>query len=408
MLRSSMSPGSSQAPFIAAVGLSARMLAQSARRAGLNVAALDIFGDRDTRRYAPLWLDIGGEGLSIDRTKLFDALERTARLPRMLGFVVTSGLEPLAQELCGASRLPRFIGNSAQATAAVREPRQFFALLDRLGVAHPEVAFTRPVEPAGWLLKRTNGCGGTHIEVLAASRSMTPADAYFQRLSNGRSLSALFIGARGRASVIGFAEQFSVAAGRSPYLHIGSAGPVDLPSQVVADVTETINAIVAHTDLTGLNSIDFLLDDRHAHVLEINARPSSTMTLYETASPHEWPRGLIGCHIDACLHGRLPATLAIPATPTFAHLKAGQRTVFSPRDFVVSARFSNACFCDPQCHDIPQPGVRIGAGEPVCTLVVTQACAAAVEDELGRREAVVLQRIETCQEDADAVIPAAF
>ncbi|MDB5834148.1 MAG: ATP-binding protein, partial [Caballeronia sp.] len=51
-----MTPGTrfAQAPYIATVGLSARMLAQSARRAGLNVAALDIFGDRDTRRFAPL------------------------------------------------------------------------------------------------------------------------------------------------------------------------------------------------------------------------------------------------------------------------------------------------------------------------------------------------------------------
>jgi len=87
MHRLHMTPGirSSQAPYIAAIGLSARMLAQSARRAGLNVAALDIFGDRDTRRYAPLWFDIGGEGLSIDPQRLFDALERTARLPRMRG-----------------------------------------------------------------------------------------------------------------------------------------------------------------------------------------------------------------------------------------------------------------------------------------------------------------------------------
>ncbi len=156
------------APYIAAVGSSARMLAQSARRAGLNVAALDIFGDRDTRRYAPLWFDIGGKELSIDRALLIDALERTARLPRMLGFVVGSGLEPLMQELCSASRLPRLIGNSAEATAAVREPLRFFALLDRLGIAHPDVATTRPLDTNGWLLKRADGCGGTHIEVLEA------------------------------------------------------------------------------------------------------------------------------------------------------------------------------------------------------------------------------------------------
>jgi hypothetical protein len=39
-------------PFVALAGLSARWLAQSAARAGLHAAALDIFGDRDTREAA--------------------------------------------------------------------------------------------------------------------------------------------------------------------------------------------------------------------------------------------------------------------------------------------------------------------------------------------------------------------
>jgi predicted ATP-grasp superfamily ATP-dependent carboligase len=390
------------APYIAAVGLSARMLAQSARRAGLNVAALDIFGDRDTRRYAPLWFDIGGTGVSIDRTLLFDALERTARLPRMLGFIVGSGLEPLVRELCSASRLPRFIGNSAEATAAVREPRRFFALLDRLGIAHPDVATTRPADTNGWLFKRADGCGGTHIEVLEALGATPPADGYFQRRAAGRSMSALFIGARGKAAMIGFAEQLSMPAGNFPFLHTGSIGPVEPPLQVAADVTEAVNAIVAHTDLVGLNSIDFLLDGNSFQVLEINARPSSTMTLYETAAPETWPLGLIACHVDACIDGRLPA----PA-PTATRVRAGQRVLFAPRGFVVSGSFSDACFSDPSCHDVPQPGTRIGAGEPVCTLVVTQSSTStsAVRDELERRSALVLQRIETCHEDTDAVIP---
>jgi uncharacterized protein len=388
-------PHPANAPFVAAVGLSARMLAHSARRAGLNVAALDIFGDRDTRRYAPLWFDIGGEGLSIDPQRLFDALRRTARLPRMLGFVTGSGLEPLARELGNVARLPRFIGNSGEATAAVREPRRFFALLDELGIAHPEIAFTPPATLDGWLAKRADGCGGTHIHPASASYG---AGAYFQRMAPGRSMSALFVGARREARVIGFAEQSSVTAGSLPFLHAGSIGPIDLPASVTASITRAIEAIVPRTDLSGLNSLDFLLDGDTFQVLEINARPSSTMTLYETASPDAWPRGLIGCHLDACLEGRLP-----PPERPGVRARAGQRVVFSPRDFVVPPRLSDACFADTACHDVPQPGARIGHGEPVCTLLVTGASVAAVRDELGRREALLLQRIETCHEDTDDV-----
>jgi predicted ATP-grasp superfamily ATP-dependent carboligase len=404
MRRPFMAPGSrsAQAPYIAAVGLSARMLAQSARRAGLSVAALDIFGDRDTRRYAPLWFDIGGEGLSIDPQRLFDALERTARLPRMLGFVAGSGLEPHMRELCSASRLPRFIGNGADATAAVREPRRFFALLDRLGIAHPEVSYLPPSDPAGWLFKRADGCGGTHIEALDSKLDKDAANGYFQRLAAGRSMSALFLATRRKASVIGFAEQLTQSAGNRPFLHTGSIGPADLPLQVMADVTAAVGSIVSNADLTGLNSIDFLLDGDTFQVLEINARPSSTMTVHETAARQEWPRGLLACHLDACLDGLLPT----PSSPFPAATgsKAGQRVLFAPRGFVVSSAFSDACLGDPACHDVPQPGARIGAGEPVCTLVVTQSSLSAVRDELERREALLLQRIETCHEHNDAVL----
>ncbi len=59
-----------------------------------------------------------------------------------------------------------------------------------------------------------------------------------------------------------------------------------------------IAALCARTGLTGINSCDFLLDGDAFELLEINTRPSSTMTLYETASPDAWPRGLLACHIE--------------------------------------------------------------------------------------------------------------
>jgi predicted ATP-grasp superfamily ATP-dependent carboligase len=365
------------------------------------VVALDVFGDRDTLRYAGLWFDIGGGGLSVDRARLFDALERVARVPHMLGFIVGSGLEPFAEELARAPRLPHFMGNSAEATAAVREPRRFFALLDELGIAHPDLSFTRPDDPAGWLVKEANGCGGTHIEPAALSSPITAArQAYFQRLATGRSMSALFVAARHQASVLGFADQLTSTMGHLPFVHIGSIGPVDLPPSAVSKVDAAIRAIVSRTGLTGINSIDFLLDGDAIRVLEINARPSSTMALYEAAWPDAWPRGLIDCHIDACLHGHLPAQAHMPPAR-----RAGQRVLFAPHGFVVSRAFSDAAFADPVCYDVPHPGTRLEAGQPVCTLSVTAPSTDAVRDALEREHARLLQCIETCQESCDDVIP---
>jgi predicted ATP-grasp superfamily ATP-dependent carboligase len=393
-------------PFVAIAGLSARLFTESAAQARLNVAALDLFGDRDTRQRAKVWLDVGGEGLSVDRDKLFEALARVARLPRMLGLIAGSGLEPFARELHERAGMPRFIGNDMHAIEAVREPTRFFALLDELCVEHPEVSLTRPVDARGWLEKRADGCGGTHIRAASEFASGAPDAAatppvYFQRIAAGRSMSALFIAAGGKAVIVGFAEQLTVSHGALPFIHTGSLGPIDLPPPVASRIDAIVQAIVAKTGLVGMNSIDFLLNGNDTtSVLEINARPSSTAALYEIASPAMWPHGLLACHIDACLKGRLPQSLNA-ASGVAPQRYAAQRVAFAPRSFAVTQRLSDTLFAAPWCRDVPQPGVRIAAGEPVCTLIATAAAPARLRDELERQRARLLELMDTCQESHD-------
>ncbi|WP_210235582.1 prephenate dehydrogenase dimerization domain-containing protein, partial [Mesorhizobium sp. M1C.F.Ca.ET.176.01.1.1] len=68
------------------------------------------------------------------------------------------------------------------------------ALLDELDIPHPPVALTLPAAASGWLMKRADGCGGTHVEPLATLATLAgsgpPAQAYFQRHSRGRPMSA--------------------------------------------------------------------------------------------------------------------------------------------------------------------------------------------------------------------------
>lgn len=392
------------APFVAVAGVSARLVAQSAARAGLRVAALDIFGDRDTRAAAELWFDIGGGALAVDRTRLVDALTRLARLPDLLGWVGGSGLEPLMPQLSGEPGLPRLLGNGAETLAAVREPRRFFALLDTLRIAHPAVSFERPARPGEWLFKHADGCGGTHIRPAAQlDAADLPARGYFQRIGDGRSMSVLFIGARGRACLIGFAEQLSCAIGTLNYVHAGSIGPIGMPPAVVARIQAALDALCKRTALVGINSCDFLFDGAGFQLLEINARPSSTLALYETASPDAWPRGLLACHLDACRFGRAPssASLALAREPRWC---AGQQVLFAPAPFTVSAAFSDACANDPQCRDVPMPGTAIDAGQPVCTLLARAASASAVRRALDEQHTRVTIRIETCDEPDYAFI----
>ena len=211
------------------------MLAQSAARAGLDAIALDIFGDRDTREHALAWFDIGGEGLAIDRTRLFDALERAARMPRLLGFIVTSGLEPLMGELYRHPRLPRLIGNDAEATALGARSAAVLRAAGRAGDRASGGVLCAPRECArvarqarGRLRRRA--CRSGFVERERGGYLLSSARA------SGRSMSALFVGARREATVIGFAEQLTVTAGTLPFVHAGSLGPVDLPRETAAAI----------------------------------------------------------------------------------------------------------------------------------------------------------------------------
>jgi len=394
------------APFIAIAGLSARLFAQSARQAQWRVAALDCFGDRDTRAAVQTWFDIGtldGGGPAIDPERLVDALERVARLPRLIGWIGVGGVEPFVAELAGRRGLPAYLGNPPDAIAAVREPQRFFALLDDLGIAHPAVSASPPPAPEGWLYKRADGCGGVHVRDAAAALASGDAPTergvgYFQQRRPGRAMSALFVAARGDARVIGFSEQTSLAWRDMPFIHTGAIGPIDPPAGIVAQVTEAIRTIAARTGLVGINSFDFLLDEpaKSFELLEVNARPSSTLSIYEHAWPNAWPHGLIACHVDACAHDALPATLAPAAAD--APFRVAHEVLFSPNAFAVSAAFSDACARDDGCADVPMPRTRIAVGDPVCTLVARAPTLAALPAALAAQRERVLQRLSLCHE----------
>lgn len=377
------------------------MLAQSARRAGLQVAALDVFGDRDTRAASALWFDMAGDGLAIDRNRLVDALRRIARLPRVAGWIAGSGTESFVDELAGLRGLPPLIGNRREARGAVREPRRFFALLDELGIPHPAVSFTSPGCDGEWLMKHADGCGGTHIVPATQAGAVSASANYFQRRARGKPCSALFVAARGVASVVGFAEELSMPIDGLPFVHTGSIGPIELPRGLDAQLREAIGEICKRTGLVGINSCDFLLDENGFSLLEINARPSATLSLYEEVWAQRWPRGLLNCHLAACMHGQLPAP---PVGP--AGVCAGQQVVFAPHALVASVALSDALLGDPRCRDIPMPGTRIAAGQPLCTVLARAPTGRAVLRALDEARVRVLDRIDNPSRESSHVLTA--
>ena len=337
-------------------GVTGRALAESAARGGHPVVVLDYFADRDTCALAEACRSVvSSKELRFDRRRLLAAAAELAPPGRSAGLVYGSGFEGRIALLSRLASGRRLFGNAPDIVAAVRDPAKFFPLLDGLGLHHPEVRFSPPADPHGWLVKQPGGSGGAHVHPAEERQVRRRAGAYFQRVMPGRPCSALFLADGRRTLIVGFNEQYhSPARAGLPYLYGGAVGRVPLPPTVEADLRTRLDALVSATGLIGLNGIDFLLHEESWSVLEVNPRPTATMELYDL----DYERGLFDAHLRAC-DGELPSGVA-PARAARASTIVHATLPWQVRD-----GFSFAAWC----HDIPQPGTRFAPGDPVCSVL---------------------------------------
>jgi uncharacterized protein len=394
---------------LAVAALSARVLAQSARRAGLPVLALDLFGDRDTRAASNGWGSIGApSGLRIDPQRLADELLLASRAGTIRGWIGGAGIESLGAALheIEAQVAPLApIGNRAAVIDALRDPARFFALLDSLDVPHPPVCLAPPVPSGDWLIKDARAGGGWHIRRCQSDwpgpeATDGGADApdpghvqqrYLQQRAGGESRSLLFIADGRRAWIAGFSRQWVEPLGDLPYLYRGAIGPLPPPEPRAREVGAALDRIVAATGLLGLGSLDYLDDGDRWQVLEINPRPSATMALYDALLPE----GLLAAHIAACGESRLPE-----APLPFRGLRAS-RIVFAEQPLLIDAAASDALLAQGYA-DVPAAGTRIGVGEPLCSIELAAADEAEAVRRIAARTLHLHQMLEPCHERVTA------
>jgi predicted ATP-grasp superfamily ATP-dependent carboligase len=339
-------------PFLIAA-VTGRALAASAARAGHAAVVLDYFADQDTRAVASQCRAVrAASRLRFDAHALLAAASELAPPAESAGLVYGSGFEGRTGLLARLARGRRLLGNPPSLVTLVKDPRRFFPLLDRLGIRHPEVRYAAPDNPAGWLLKRSGGAGGTHVRHAGLRRPR--AGEYLQAYQPGHAASALFLADGRRAFLVGFNRQWtSPARDGLSFLYGGAVGRVALSPELESDLRSRLDALVAATGLVGLNGLDFLLREGEWSALEVNPRPTATMELYDP----DFPDGLFDCHVRAA-RGELPEGSA-PAGPSRAHA-----IVLASADWRMPAEFR----FPPWCRDLPAAGVRFSVGDPVCTV----------------------------------------
>jgi uncharacterized protein len=352
------------------VAASGRALAASARRGGLAPLVADWFGDQDTlaaaaaHRLLPRGLAHGMEPDAV-----LAALEELARDGAPVGVVCGTGFEDRPELLARIAERWPLIGNRAATVTRAKDPDALAALARDCDVPHPAIAWEQPDDPERWLVKRHGGSGGGHIKT---AMSAPGATRYFQRRVPGAAISALILADGRDAAVLGFSEQWCAPTAQQPFRYGGAVTPAHMAPRVTAALEEVIGRLVAAAPLSGLNSIDFLIDGDDVWLLEINPRPGATVDLFE---PEQG--SLLAWHIAACGGSFGPVPI---------------RDLGARAGAIVYAEASIACA--PRLEwpdwtaDRPQPGTAIAAGAPLCTVL-----AAAVTSDEAKR--LVVRRIRT-------------
>lgn len=364
------------------VANSARAIAESAVRGGFRVHILDGFCDQDTQALGHC-VPVPMLGLGLDTDRLRAEIERLAASGPTLGLVYGAGLESSGDLLSSLPERVQLLGNDAAVLALLADPERLFPLLDALRIPHPETRREPP--PAGdpsWLLKACGGSGGLGVQPWRERGARPATPHYFQRRLDGEPLSVLFLADGQDLEVIGF-NRLLPANGDAdrPFLYGGAIGQATPPEPVTQVVAGWAASLVGALRLRGLNNLDFILHQGQAFLLELNPRPSATMSLYEDQCEGGWIRR----HVRACL-GDLPDSPTSPADRVY-----GQRVIYAPDDRTIPA----GLHWPDWCRDLPQAGTQVPCGAPLCTVLADSPEADLVESLLDARHLGVLGLISS-------------
>ncbi len=373
------------------VGVSVRAMAASAVGSGYPVLALDAFGDQDLKSIAESY------GLHRDFHMRYspEALYRASRGLSYDAVAYTSNLENHPGIIGRIADGRKIIGNSLSVVRSVRTWPGLYSRLRRAGFRIPETLFTndsRQADPGRrWLCKPVSGGGGHGIFFWTAE---TPAGkgCMIQEHLRGKSCSASFL-ANGRECVlVGIAGQLigSTPFGAHGFHYCGNILPLPEAADpgrqafLVDHVRRLATFLTGEYSLTGVNCVDFMLDEEQLYVTEVNPRYSASMELIERA----YALPIFHLHTQAVLHGTLPAFRledALGSSECF-----GKAILFAERNAVAP---DTKGWLDSGVRDIPAPRERLRKGSPVCTILADGPTYEETMEELVRKAGLLKGKI---------------
>ena len=348
-------------------GVSVRAAAESAARAGFTVTAIDAFADRDQHPA------VRALSVSRDFGASFTA-RHAARAVRDEPCEAAAYLSPFENHPHAVRSLARgrsLLGNAPDVLRRVRDPLQLERVLRARGLPALRASATPIASNArhavgqvdAYLLKPLRSGGGHRIRHWPAG-DRVPRGAYLQEYAPGSSRSIVFV-ANGRAMrPLGLTRQLTGLEdfGAGGFRYCGSIVAADDShprSAAWRTACDIASAVTEEFGLIGINGVDIIEHDGVPFAIEVNPRWTGSTELFERLHG----ASVFRLHADACQAGVLPDAGVMHAAPSVA---AGKAIVFARA--AVTIGDTQPWLDDGDVRDVPHPGERMSAGQPVCTV----------------------------------------
>lgn len=364
------------------VAASCRSIARSITESGRECAAIDLFGDWDSRQLCP-----------ISTSKSLGSMIRDSReFGRKFSVVYGAGIEnEMLERQSPFGELP-VCGSSHEAVSASRDPYFLASILRAADLPCLSLAVELPGNEL-WLEKplRSGGGCGVRVASVGDSRTRQRKEVYYQQFVEGSVFGASYIAGRGACQLIGVCQQDAGGLAGEKYVFHGSLGPVGVSDELRHRLVQLGELISRQCGLKGWFGIDYVLKDGIPWLLEVNPRFTASMEILERCSG----ASLFDYHLGA-VGGRQVANWPSPST----YQSLGKRYVYHRQSHTVSIDEVAFDFLKERASDanefvtdIPELGTTIKPGWPICTVWSRHDSAEVVSERLLRLEAEIVEQV---------------
>lgn len=377
-------PSNDTPPDLLVAGASARAAAFSAIRAGLSVAAADLFAD----------CDLAG---NTDATRIVDwpaGIEIwAAGFPSRVPLIYTGGLENEPELLDRIAANRPLLGIRGEPLRQVRTSEQLQQILQNAGVPVANCGYSSSKSTKRWLFKPRRSAAGRGVRFW--NGELVGPETYLQEFVEGTPGSAAFLATRGSVEFLGATDLLlpdsAPLSVETPFAYVGSV----TSNGVSAASFEQLGSCLAGAGLTGLFGVDFVRPCRAEPtsfvVIEVNPRYTAGMEVLELRSG----RSFVAEHLAAFAPGMIND--GTPVASSEQQQCIGKRIVYAPETIEVGPlpvpTFDQIMTGRHEFADVPKAGSIISAGAPICTIFAKADSPRACVRSLRQRELALLREM---------------